>query len=286
MAILLPVTNYCADLLRNPPKPGEGRHGWLFKVAASMYRSHCRPEKIREFLVAECEARAWHDRLKDIDKIFITLEAGLVPTDTTKLPPWPMKHHAERAKRFDHPSMFDPNAPTDVSTSDVLRTLYAPDDIICVGWKVWQYSTMPAKEFFLTAKNAEYIVANTMTAELSAAGSKRSKAIASPPEKRKFAIVEFDTNDTREQQAAVLSSLHAPSHPLALAVWSGGKSIHGWFNVSGLSPYLKLRFYRFAAWLGADESLYDMAKLVRMPGGRRSNGNEQHILYWEPEHAR
>ena len=285
MATLLPVTNYCASLLQNPPDVGAGRHTWLFKVAASMYRSNCKPEKIREFLVKECVARGWQDRLADIDKIFTTLDAGLLPTDTSKLPPWPYKHHEERRKRFAHAAMFDALNPLDVTTEEVIRTLYQPDDLICVGWKVWQYSTMPAKEFFLTAKSAEYIVANVMTAETSSSGSKRSKAIASLPERRKYAVVEFDTGDTREEQAAVLSSLHSPQHPLVLAVWSAGKSIHGWFNVGGLSPYLKLRFFRFAAWLGADETLYDMAKLVRMPGGRRKNGKHQEILYWEPEHA-
>lgn len=285
MAVLLPVTAYCAHLLQNPPDIGAGRHTWLFKVAASMYRSHCKPEKIREFLEKECHVRGWQDRLADIDKIFVTLDAGLLPTDTSKLPPWPFKHHEERKKRFAHAPMFDGNQPLEVSTEEVLQTLYAPDDLICVGWKVWQYSTMQANNLYLTAHNAEYIVANTMTAEVTSTGSKRSKAIASSPEQRKYAVVEFDTGDTRDEQAAVLSSLHSPNHPLVLAVWSAGKSIHGWFNVSGLTPYLKLRFYRFAAWLGADETLFDMSKLVRMPGGRRKNGKKQDVLYWEPEHA-
>jgi hypothetical protein len=128
-------------------------------------------------------------------------------------------------------------------------------------------------------------VANPMTAEVADNGSKRNKTIASHPDARKYAVIEFDTRETRQEQAAVLSSLHSIRTPLVMAVWSGGKSIHGWFNVAALSPYEKLYFFRFAAYLGADESLFDMSKLVRMPGGRRNTGQHQGIIYWEPEHV-
>jgi len=35
--------------------------------------------------------------------------------------------------------------------------------------------------------------------------------------------------------------------------------------------------------LGADESLFDMSKLVRMPGGTRDNGQRQTVLYFNPQ---
>lgn len=284
MSVLLPVSSHTADLLRNPPAPGEGRHTWLFRVAASLNHQNWKPEKNREFLSRICEANGWTDRMgKTLDDIFAKLEAGLVPTDTSRLPPWPAKNHAARRARFAFPPLFDPHGDTGMSAADVLRSLYRPSDLLCVGWSKYRFTTLPAAELYHAAHNAEFVVANTMTAESAPNGSKRNKQIASHPDDRRFAVIEFDTRETRDEQAAVLSSLHTSAAPLVLAVWSGGKSIHGWYNVSGIPPHQKLTFFRHAAYLGADESLYDMSKLVRMPGGRRQS-TQQTILYWEPEH--
>lgn len=226
----------------------------------------------------------WSDRSgKTIDDIIAKLDAGLIPTDTSRLPPWPEPDHAARAARFNTPPMFDANGDTGLTAADVLPGLFEDSSLVCIGWSKYSFTTMPAAEARMSAHNAEYIVPNVMLAEVASNGSKRNKEISSPPERRRYAVIEFDTGESREQQTAVLSSLHHPDHPLVMAVWSAGKSIHAWYNVGALPPYLKLRFFRLAAWLGADESLFDMSKLVRMPGGTR-NGQKQTILYWEPEH--
>jgi hypothetical protein len=285
MSRLLPISANAAELLRNPPGIGEGRHQWLFRVAACLHHSNYRPEKIRAFLEDVGTKYGWSDRMgKTLDDIFIKLESGLVPTDTTRLPPWPKKNHPAREARFNHNPMFDPDADTGLAAKDVIPQLFKQDEIMCVGWSKYKFTSMPVIDLLHTAHNAEFIVANPMTAEVAANGSKRNKTIASPPAGRRFAVIEFDTKETKQQQAAVLSSLHGPKTPLVMAVWSGGKSIHAWYNVKYLTPYEKLYFFRFAASIGADETLYDMSKLVRMPGGRRSSGQKQGIIYWEPEH--
>ena len=94
--------------------------------------------------------------------------------------------------------------------------------------------------------------------------------------------MEFDRGSPAEQ-AAILASLDTDLTPLMLVAWSAGKSFHGWFHVGGLSEYAKLRFFRHAVFLGADHTLWDPSKLVRMPGGRRSNGNTQHVFYFNPD---
>jgi len=285
MSRLLPISAHCTELLRNPPAIGEGRHQWLFRVAASLNFQGWKPEHNRAFLIKCGESRGWTDRLgKTLDDIFVKLEAGLIPTDTTRLPPWPAKNHAARKSRFAHAPLFDPDIDTTLTSMHVIQCLFDPDEIMCVGWSKYRFTSMQARDLIHNAHNAEFIVANPMTAEVADNGSKRNKTIASHPDSRRFAVIEFDTGDSRQEQAAVLSSLHTTAAPLVMAVWSGGKSIHGWFNVRSLSPYHKLTFFRHAAHLGADESLFDMSKLVRMPGGKRANGQHQCILYWEPEH--
>ena len=286
MTALLPITRNCERIIRNPPREGEGRHNWMFRVAASMHHgANWKLEKVREYLETICDIKGWHDRKgKTIDDIITKLDAGMIPTDFTRLPPWPERNDAARQDRFNHAPMFDPNGDTGLTAAHVLTQIYRHTDLVCFGWSIYRFSTMPLNMLLPSAHNAEYIVANVMSAEIAPNGSKRNKQISTHPDHRRFAIVEFDTKETREQQTGVLSSLHSPDTPLVMAVWSGGKSIHAWYNVSSLTPYQKLRFFRFAVYLGADQSLFDMSKLVRMPGGKRSTGQRQSILFWEPEY--
>ena len=72
-----------------------------------------------------------------------------------------------------------------------------------------------------------------------------------------------------------------PATPLIMAVWSGGKSIHGWYDLSALRRDAKRLFYQHARHLGADNALWNTAALVRMPGGRRDTGEDQPILYFQ-----
>jgi hypothetical protein len=142
---------------------------------------------------------------------------------------------------------------------------------------------MRLEQAMLVAHAAQFVVPNPMTAETAPNGSSRCKNNSTHPDHRRYAVIEFDTGEPRSMQTAVLSSLHTGQAPLVMAVWSAGKSIHGWFNVDGLTPHQKLQFFRFAAFLGADKSLFDITKLVRMPGGQR-DGTKQTILYFEEEH--
>jgi hypothetical protein len=67
---------------------------------------------------------------------------------------------------------------------------------------------------------------------------------------RRFLVIEQDSGNT-DEQAAVLLHL-AERAPLALAVHSGSKSIHGWFMAAGQPEAHLHRFMRYAVGLGAD----------------------------------
>jgi hypothetical protein len=71
--------------------------------------------------------------------------------------------------------------------------------------------------------------------------------------------------------------------PLALAVHSGSKSIHGWFYCQGRAEDRLRVFMRYAVALGADRATWTRSQFVRMPGGTRDNGNPQTIYFFNPE---
>lgn len=287
MAILYPFSPKCDGLLARPPETGRGRHHWLWKVGKSLWGSRYKPEKIEEALTKICAAKGWEDRLPDVEDILVKLanDEG-DPQERKSGEDWPEPHDDARRARFGFPRIFNPEGDTGLKAADVLPVLFPGNPLVCFGWGKKHFNTLPLAALLPNAPNAPFIVANPMTAETGRKDngemSKRCKGNASPPAARKHLVIEFDTHETRAEQTAVLSSLSTPAAPLILAVWSGGKSLHGWFDVSGLTPYLTRRLFRFAVWLGADDSLFQMAALVRMPGGRRDNGQRQTIVYFNP----
>ncbi len=98
---------------------------------------------------------------------------------------------------------------------------------------------------------------------------------------RRFLIVEQD-GGTPDEQAGILLHL-AKKAPLALAVFSGKKSIHGWFYCQGQPEERLKSFMQYAVSLGADPATWTRCQLVRMPDGTRDTGARQTIFYFNPE---
>jgi hypothetical protein len=93
---------------------------------------------------------------------------------------------------------------------------------------------------------------------------------------RRFLVVEFDSGSL-DHQAALLWHL-AQYAPLALVVFSGSKSAHGWFFCEGQPEDKLRRFFNFAVSLGADSRTWSRAQFVRMPDGTRSDGKASDAL--------
>jgi hypothetical protein len=70
--------------------------------------------------------------------------------------------------------------------------------------------------------------------------------------------------------------------PLVLVVWSGGKSLHGWFNFAGVPEKDQRAFMEYACAIGACYSTWTRCQLVRLPAGLRPNGNRQTVEYFDP----
>ena len=94
---------------------------------------------------------------------------------------------------------------------------------------------------------------------------------------RRFLVVEFDNGDV-DTQAARLWYL-AQVAPLTLAVHSGGKSLHGWFYCVGQSEAMLRSFMARAVRIGADPATWTSCQMVRLPDGRRDDGQRQTTLY-------
>ena len=70
-----------------------------------------------------------------------------------------------------------------------------------------------------------------------------------------------------------------------LVVWSGSKSLQGWFSIQQIPEDLQRRFLDYACGLNADRVTWVTCQLVRMPGAiRPENGARQTVEYFNPDH--
>ncbi len=284
MATLDPLPRSLAELLEQTPAPGN-RNLWFFTVARNA-RHYASPEKIR--LVLEAVATRWGDRdfrpeiARAVERAFET-GGPVLPRPTKPALPWPPFNQDAWDRRKAGPILFG-STPVDVTSEEVIDRLYPTDALLCLALDTRSAQTQPREKWRGLESNMQFIVANAMTAPtgINQSGKPSPRCHDNATRSRRYQVIEFDRGTLREQ-AAILSSLHSKQRPLILVVWSGGKSLHGWFLVEGLSEYGKLRFFRHAVFLGADPTLWDPAKLVRLPGGRRDTGVRQDILHFNIE---
>lgn len=175
--------------------------------------------------------------------------------------------------------------PDKVNPHFYINEIYKPDDLICIGRRMVYKGkvTYPAKTKTLkewqsqSLTEYQYIVPNPMTAKTGKtldgddsprcsgnAGNMDIQVIEIDPPSEEGPLSELLT--PHDNQAKIIHHL-SEFAPILLLMHSGGKSLHAWFKTGGNDESEKLLNY--AVRLGADSSLKDRSKLVRLPDGTR-----------------
>jgi hypothetical protein len=195
------------------------------------------------------------------------------------------------------PVRLDSNKP---KTDQLIDVLFPSNPLLCCGWTRHCFDTRIRTHWY-KLHDLQLIVPNPMTAPRGLTQRRQSSAHAlTNTGTRRFLIVEFDFDaknsaeearllarlgvdrrDERDLCAALLLHL-AERAPLALAVYSGGKSLHGWFYCAGVSEEKVSRFFSYAISLGADPANWTRSQFTRMPDGMRDNGNRQTVYFFNP----
>ncbi len=72
--------------------------------------------------------------------------------------------------------------------------------------------------------------------------------------------------------------------PVALILFSGGKSCHSWVATwQDRDDEQAAKMFWYATALGADPALWTRCQLVRCPEGKRGDGRGQPVLYINPD---
>lgn len=163
-------------------------------------------------------------------------------------------------------------------TEDIIDQLFPSNPLLCCGRSQSDFDTRRREEWRGELAQLQFIVPSAMTAVVGKTQEgHKSKHTLSNTGARRYLVCEFDAG-TIDQHAAILLHL-ARYGPLVCAVFSGKKSLHGWFYVLDQPDEKVLKFFRYAVSLGADPMTWTRSQFVRMPDGMRSSGERQTVFF-------
>ena len=282
---------FVRDLLGSPPRRGEGLNRWFYRVARVLHPFRESAEIIELLHAAtagEGVKRGEIERAVQRSKA-TAWKPGQPPHHVKQVFVWPKVNAEQREAVITSglglvdlweisPVRFEDN---ESHTEQIIDSFFPGDPLLCVGRSKCDFATRSRTEWRGELAVLQVIVPNPMTARIGKTQENKESAHAlSITGLRRFLVVEQDSG-TIDEQAALLLHL-AERAPLALAVYSGSKSIHGWFYCVG-QPEESLRcFMRYAVSLGADRATWTRSQFVRMPDGTRDNGKRQTVFFFNP----
>ena len=289
MAILRTIPKNVQDFLASPPGKG-GTHNWLVKAAIRL-KPYLPEAGIYECLRKTVEQKVHHRTVPSREIcdaiVFATTMAGRSIQAKPAIK-WPQadKDEIQRVLEKVPPLTWDISPP---GPGRALQALFSPTELICYGPRKELAKIACAGNLARFAAEMQFIVPNPMRAEFGLTTSGKFSARCNANVLcRKHLIVEIDDEFLgKERQARILSFL-AGMVPLRMVVDSGGKSLHGWFDVSELGDEGTRAFFEKAVLLGADRHMWALSQWTRMPGGKRQTDTgfvSQRILYFRPRVA-
>jgi hypothetical protein len=285
------------------PPSGEGVHSWLFHAACCAVEAGMTNEQAVEIIESMMTrppnpASEIEDALNaargersgpsvlwpqvNDEQVEAIAQNGMRILDFWEASPFPMRAGEGR-------------------TEDAIDVLFPGNPWLCIGRSARVFRTQRREKWRGRLGKYPLIVPSPMTSEtgLTKSGRKSYHSLDNTGP-RSFLIIEADRGGL-DQQAAVINHLGGYA-PLAAVVFSGSKSLHGWFVCAQTSEDTLLRFMRYAVSLGADRRMWLPSQFCRMPDGRRSDGKggealsacglkgispgQQALLYLDPEVVR
>jgi hypothetical protein len=152
--------------------------------------------------------------------------------------------------------------------------------LVCVGVGVSKFETATLAAMINGLRLYEFVVPNAMSA---LEGKRKSDGELSAHTldntgPRQNIVVEFDDGATLDEQAARHIWL-SEFRKLRLVVFSGSKSLHGWYAAENEADDRK--FMEEAVRLGGDPKTWLRSQFVRLPNGQREDGTIQRVEFFD-----
>lgn len=274
-----------------PMRPGEGLHVDIFRAAIILLEDGHADEVVFSFLRKAADQvgdRPVPDReiRGAIASARQRLEGGELQTQR-----WPAYDEQLRTEICSHPGvtvdqLADSAEKLPQEPWPYVEQLFRPTDYVCLGQSAFSFTTKlrdQTRPLFDHWK-FEYVNPSPMIDEfgLTKDGEVSAHCLGNCGPKV-YQVVEFDTGHVREH--AALHWYLARSAPLVALVYSGGKSMHGWYNVRGWADAEVARFFGLAVRVGADPKMWSRCQFSRLPAGTNAKtGRRQTVLLFCSAH--
>jgi hypothetical protein len=284
------LPRFIQEMILNPPRAGQGVNNYLFRLARLLHAFY------DDHIIAKILWAATRDcgRVVGDREIFRAIENSKpyswqpgVPSAWAGMPKWPEIDWDKRNRILDAgkslPSLQEASpAQPGGDTETIIDALFPNNPLICAAHSEQAFATLSRANWRGRLAEMQFIVPNTMSAMWGVTmEGKPSARCLSNTGPRRFLVCEFDDGKT-DDHATLLRYLEVGSLQLALVVFSGGKSLHGWFFCDGHGEDDTKVFMTEAVSVGADPATWTRCQLVRMPEGIRDNGNRQSVYYYNP----
>ena len=289
------LPQFVRDMLASPPRHGEGVHRWLYRVSRQLH-AHRGENDICHLLKAtitdcgrpvpenEILAAVRNSKMTAWQQGHTHIPAALGGTRQ-----WPECDQEFRVRLINDVGygLYElwEQSPVRLSNDDdqaaaTVPVLFKPGELICVGRDKFNPVTELLCELADRLATFQFIVPSPMRARVGTnQAGKPSVRCLDNTGSRRYIVTEFDSG-TLDEQAAVLVYLGALA-PLALVVFSGSRSLQGWFVTKGIANLEE--FFALACRVGADSMIWPRCQFIRMPGGTRSGGARQMVYWFNPE---
>jgi hypothetical protein len=286
----LALPQFVRDLLATVPHSGNGVHRWLFRVARHLH-AHLPAGEIVTLLenaVSNCGRHVPQSEIIDAVKNSLVWVWQPSNDQASKLAvsKWPIINQEQReAIARDNGGLADlwelsrPRIEDSAQhAEDIVDELFPDNPLLCCARSQSDFDTRYREEWRGELARLQFIVPSVMTALVGKTrNGRQSKHTLSNTGARRFLVCEFDAG-TIDEHAAIL--LHLAGYaPLVCSVFSGGKSLHGWFFVHRQPEEKVLKFFRYAVSLGADPMTWTRSQFVRLPDGTRNSGERQTVFF-------
>lgn len=309
------LPRWLRDLLAAHPREGTGLHQWLFRVACAL-----KPWRDDESMVALLTAATHGTRRnlqREIREAVRDARNDWKPGSTPQpqihagKDGWPKRNdeqiEAILADGYGEADLWEASpqrfeVESESTTREMLALLFPGNPLLCIGWRKDAFDTREREAWQRFKPPLQFIVPSPMSAKegVTKEGKPSPKTNANTGPRR-FLVIEFDFKpaaSATDARLAAIGARHGLHHtrdlcacllrhlatmaPLALVVWSGGKSLQGWFPVIGQPEQVPRDLFRRACLIGADRATWTPSQFIRVPYGQRDNGKIQAPIYFNP----
>jgi hypothetical protein len=183
---------------------------------------------------------------------------------------------AEFASKGDIGKLQGKSGPIPSDTESILKDLYGGDELLHLAPDIYRGDVKSQSEWLSDGIDEMQFICPANFKD------RKGGRLAENVDYRKYVV--FETDDLPKDwdgQAGLLEHL-GQFMPLRMVVWSGGKSLHGWFSIETRLKDRVQKFYDLAVQLGGDKAVLRPAQLVRVPNGiRQENGKVQKTIYYD-----